>query len=351
MDIILYIVNENALNRLFQKFPLWALILAVIITIFMLSKGADWMIDAAVNLALRTKLPKIVIGATILSLGTTAPEAFVSVMAAFMGNPGLALGNGVGSIIADTGLIFGLTLLVTHVPLNRWILNRAGWWKFGSAMFLIFLSVLAFFLNREDPKIDQWMGIILLILLVLYMWMTYKWARSGKNPESLTESDMEIESSDHKESLLLTLVMLIGGLTLVIIGSRLLIPAAAEIARRLAVPEDVIATTMVALGTSLPELSTAFAAIKKGHPEITVGNIIGADILNVLFVIGLASLAVPLSIPTNFFTFHFPVMFLMLLSLRIFIGINRSGMFKRWQGAWLLLIYLCYVILQYVILK
>jgi cation:H+ antiporter len=127
----------------------------------------------------------------------------------------------------------------------------------------------------------------------------------------------------------------------------MLIPVASELAERIGVPEDVIAATLVAFGTSLPELMTAIAAIKKGHPEITVGNIVGADVLNCLFVIGAAAAARPLEIPMNFFRFHFPAMLLILFSFRCFISMNRRGTFRRWQGFWLLGLYVLYLALQY----
>ena len=339
MRIWNYFIDTQALNEIYAGFPLWGLLLAISITVFLLSRGADRMIDGAVGLALRTGLPKVVIGATILSLGTTAPEAFVSVMAAYMGDPGLALGNGVGSIIADTGLIFGLTALVAAPPVNRWILNRTGWWQTGSAFLLVALAGVAILISPGAPVISRQMGLFLLLLLAAYMIMTYKWASTGNNTEE--------PETGNPDSLFLILVSLIGGLILVIIASRLLIPAAGETARRLGVPEDVIAATMVAFGTSLPELTTAIAAIGKGQPEITVGNIVGADVLNVLFVIGAASLAVPLAIPPNFFHFHFPFMLLILVSFRIFISLDRNGRFKRWQGGWLLMLYILYIVLQY----
>ena len=344
MNIWTYLVDEHALALLFRDVPLWGLLLAIAFTVFLLSKGADWMIDGAVALAMRTKLPKIVIGATILSLGTTAPEAFVSVMAAFMGNPGLALGNGVGSIIADTGLIFGLTALIAAPPKDTWILNRTGWWQLGSALLLVILAGAATLLNPGNPVINRPMGLLLVALLVLYMLMTYKWARSGHAPALVEEEETE------DLSLAMALLQLFGGLVLVILASRLLIPAASETARRLGVPEDVIAATMVALGTSLPELTTAIAAIRKGHPEITVGNIVGADVLNALFVIGAASVAMPLAVPPTFFRFHFPAMLIILVAFRIFIGLGKDGKFHRWQGAFLLSAYLVYVASQYILI-
>jgi len=339
-----WIGNETLLQQLMAEQSIVTLLIVIVVCIALLSKGADWMIDGVVDLARRTGLPKIVIGATVVSLGTTLPEMFVSVMAAYMGNPGLALGNGVGSIIADTGLIFGLTAILVAVPVNRYILNRTGWVQVGAATLLVLLSVLALFTAPEgaEPVLERWVGFFFLFLLALYMYVTYLWAR--RSDEAGSSEELE---SDELMATWLAWVMVIGGLLLVIIGARILVPAASEIATRLGVPEDVIAATMVAFGTSLPELMTAIASIRKGHPEIIVGNIVGADVLNVLFVIGAAAAATPLQIPQNFFTFHFPAMLIILFSFRVFISMNRSGVFYRWQGVWLLGVYLVYVVLQY----
>ena len=132
IEMTRWIWDESLLHSFMHEIPSLALLIIIAFCILILSKGADWMIDGVVHLASRTGLPRIVIGATIVSLGTTTPEAVVSVMAAWMGNPGLALGNGVGSIIADTGLIFGLTCILTRVPVNRFILNRTGWVQVGA---------------------------------------------------------------------------------------------------------------------------------------------------------------------------------------------------------------------------
>lgn len=342
-DVFRLIGDETILQNFVHGLPVIVLIGIIVGCIFMLSKGADWMIDGVVHLARRTGLPRIVIGATIVSLGTTTPEAVVSVMAAWMGNPGLALGNGVGSIIADTGLIFGLTCMLTVVPVNRFILNRTGWVQVGAATLLVLISLAALVLMPEGPILQRWVGFLLLALLGGYMYITYFWARQG------AETTLIEEAADVSELLSLDKcwLMLLGGLILVVFGARILVPSAAEIAHRMGVPEDVIAATMVALGTSLPELMTAIAAVRRGHPEIMVGNIVGADVLNCLFVIGAAAAARPLEIPTNFFTFHFPAMILILYPFRAFIFMNKDGRFRRWQGVWLLGIYLIYLILQY----
>jgi cation:H+ antiporter len=339
--ILIWIGDEEALSALVGDLPTLGLLLLIAVCILAVSKGANWMIDGVVELARRTGLPRIVIGATIISLGTTTPEAFVSVMAAWMGNPGLALGNGVGSIICDTGMIFGLTCLLSRVPVNAYILNRTGWVQVGTATLLVILSLTSLRMMPDQPTLHRWVGILFLFLLLCYLYITYLWAKQGAGPASTGEekgTPMRMGKA---------LLLLFGGLACVVIGARILVPSAAELAHRIGVPDDVIAATMVAFGTSLPELMTAIASVRKGHPEITVGNIVGADVLNCLFVIGAAAAARPLAIPPTFFLFHFPAMLLILYSFRVFIAINKDGSFKGWQGAWLLGIYLLYLILQY----
>jgi cation:H+ antiporter len=342
-SILEWIGNEELLNQLIAGFPAWGLLVALAICIYVLSKGADYMIDGAASLAMRSGMPRIVIGATIISLGTTMPEAFVSVLAAWTGNPGLALGNGVGSIICDTGLIFGLMCILSRIPVNRYILDRTGWVQVGAATLLVVISVIALLTTEGQPVLGRAVGFFLLILLAVYMYTAYRWARQGsKEGGEDEEDDDELDWSVGK-SLAYTLL----GLLAVILSSRILVPCAAEGARRIGVPQDIIAATLVAFGTSLPELMTGITAVRKGHASIMVGNVVGADVLNCLFVIGAAAAAKPLAIPPNFFTYHFPAMLLILFSFRFFIYMNKDGWFKRWQGGWIFGIYIVYLILQY----
>ncbi len=344
-EILRWIGDDTLLRALIAEQHSLVLLGSIALCIALLSKGADWMIDGVVDLAQRTGLPKIVIGATVVSLGTTLPEAFVSVMAAYMGNPGLALGNGVGSIIADTGLIFGLTCVLAAVPVNRFILDRTGWVQVGSATLLVVIAVsmLVAAPAGTEPKLESWVGFLFLALLLIYLFVTYLWARQ----DSAAASSSNQESSEALMSLGRSWSLVLVGLLMVVIAARILVPSASELAMRIGVPDDVIAATMVAFGTSLPELMTAIASIRKGHPEIMVGNIVGADVLNVLFVIGAAAAATPLAIPANFYSYHFPAMLIILYSFRLFISTNRSGVFYRWQGIWLLSVYALYVVLQY----
>jgi cation:H+ antiporter len=344
MEALRWIADETLLYGLLEGLSTTLLLIIIAISITLLWRGADWMIEGVVSFAERTGLPKIVIGATIVSLGTTTPEAFVSVMAAWMGNPGLALGNGVGSIIADTALIFGLTCILSRVPVDRYILNRTGIVQVGVAILLVAISLIAWGTMPGEPVLDRWVGGLFLVLLAAYMYLTYFWSQK----RSILETAHELPEQGQSASAVKSLFMITGGLFLVVAGARILVPSSVEIAGRIGVPEDIIAATLVALGTSLPELVTAIAAVKKGHPEITVGNIVGADVLNCLFVIGASAVTRPLAVSSNFFTFHFPAMLIVLFSFRAFIVINKDGWFKKWQGVWLVGIYLGYLILQYV---
>jgi cation:H+ antiporter len=338
-----YIISEEALTSLFSELNFFLLLLIFIVCVAVLSKGADKLIDGVVGLALRTGLPRIVIGATIVSLGTTMPEAFVSVIAAWLGNPNLALGNGVGSIIADTGLIFGLTVLLAPVPVNRFILNRTGWWQAGSATLLVCIALLPLMLGKATPVFEKWMGVLFLLLLGVYLVMTYVWARKGGDEACCGEQETDMDVGH-----IYCWTCIILGLLAVVASARVLVACASEMAMRLGVPPDVVAATLVAFGTSLPELMTAITAVRKGHPEIMVGNVVGADVLNCLFVIGAAGSVRELPIAHNFYILHFPVMLLLLYSFRAFIFMqNKAKTFAHWQGGWLLAIYLAYVAVQY----
>jgi cation:H+ antiporter len=332
--------NERVIDQLVTGFSSWGLIAAITLCIVAVTKSADLMINGAIAMARLTRLPEIIIGATILSLGTTLPEVFVSVMAAWTGNPGLALGNGVGSIICDTGMILGLTCLLSKVPVDKYVLNRAGLVQVGAATLVVVLSLQAYYISPALPTLQRWVGILFLVLLVGYLYLSYRWSTENSQPDA-GGSPTGIENIPK------ALISIAGGLGGVVIASRVLIPCAAEGAVRVGVPQDVVATTLVAFGTSLPELVTAIMAVRKGHPQIMIGNVVGADVLNCLFVIGAAAVASPLHIPPNFYILHFPAMLLILYSFRFFVHINKEGWFTRIQGAWILGIYLGYLALQY----
>jgi cation:H+ antiporter len=272
---------EELIYSILNQASTLILLMVIGFSLFVLSKGADILVNEAVALSIRWGVPKMIIGATIVSLGTTLPEATVSVFAAINGNPDLALGNAIGSIIADTGLIIGLAALVGTLPIDRNTINRQGPLQLIAGI-LLSVVCLPFLSKGPEGRITQWMGFVFIGLLVIYIIGSI---RGAKN--SSTSASSEIEGKE--SSLILQLIKFALGIVLVIFSSKLLIPAVELTAIRVGIPQSVIAATLVAFGTSLPELVTAITAVKKGHGELAVGNIIGADILNVLFVVGSAA--------------------------------------------------------------
>ena len=332
---------------------LWAFCAGGIVALVL---GADRTVDSAVKLARGLGMSTVIIGATVVSLGTTMPEMFTSVTAAFTGRPGMALGNGVGSIICDTGLIFGLCCLLTRLPKDKFVLNRHGWLQLGSgALLAAICGALAlqsgqignFGIGKEVSEswnvIPRWVGIGLIALLAGYMVLSIRWARQRPDlvTEGVADADKPMKMSPGAMSS--AGVVLIIGLAIVAAGANALIPAASVLAARYGVPEDVLAVTIVAFGTSLPEGVTAVAAVLKGHKELMVGNIIGADILNVLFVVGASSCAAELRVPPTFYVLHLPVMMVVLVLLRLYI-FTPGKSFRRWHGLPLLAVYVAYIV-------
>ncbi len=327
-----------------------AILFAVIaLSLLVLTKGADLLVEEAVALSVSWGVPKMLIGATIVSLGTTLPEASVSVLAALRGSPGLALGNAVGSIIADTGLILGLALLLGPVPIEHALVRRQSWIQFTSAVVLVVVCVPFLQLETiliEGGRMPRAVGFVFLVLLALYIWRSIKWSASEQPPAG----DVSPVAARSRAGAVLSLLKLIAGIALVVAASQVLIPTVELTALRLRVPESVIAATLVAFGTSLPELVTAITAVRRGHGDLALGNVIGADILNVLFVSGAAAAATPggLQVPPPFFYLYFPSLIFVVSVLRIGIWRSRTEL-RRGFGFVLLAAYILTVIAGYVV--
>ncbi len=337
------------ITGIIEPFPLIVLFIIIAGSLLVLMKGADLLVDQAVSLSVRWGVPKILIGATIVSIGTTLPEASVSVLAAVQGVPGLALGNAVGSIIADTGLILGLAVLIGRVPVDQNIVNRQSWIKVGAVVLLVLVCIP--FLNMDKMftvggRMPQWIGFVFLALLGLYIWRSITWSKSAP-ADAVDDSTVTIHSEIKPIIAILELVL---GITLVILSSSILVPAVEETAIRMHIPDAIIAATLVAFGTSLPELVTAITAVRKGHGELALGNILGADILNVLFVSGAAAAVTKggLEVPPQFFYLFFPSMLFVVIVLRIGIG-RTTHQFSKLFGAILLLAYIITVVLGYLV--
>ncbi|MEM9418384.1 MAG: sodium:calcium antiporter [Planctomycetota bacterium] len=345
-----------------QEQSVLVLIILAAVAMVIVIKGADWLVEGAAGIAKKLGMPEVVVGATIVSLGTTSPEAAVSVLAAFSGDAGLAIGNGVGSIIADTGLIFGVGCLMTRLPADKFVLSRQGWVQVGSAVILAGLCYFLWATQGQDATIPRIAGVGLTALLVGYLAISIKWAKAHPSgePHVLEEADGSVHTDHEKHAergLGLLFGMGLAGLALVIASGDLLVGSVTIVAERWNVPDAVIASTIVALGTSLPELVTGLTAIRKGHPELLVGNVIGADILNVLFVIGVSACAAPLplidpdaAMPAIILLIMIPTMLLMLFYFRGCIALaSAKGSFSKWMGVPLVAMYFAYLIVSYAV--
>ena len=325
------------------------LFLIVVVTLYTLGKGADWLVDEAVVLSSRWGMGKAVIGATIVSIGTTTPEAAVSVLSAIQGKPGLALGNAVGSIICDTGLILGLASLIAPLQFNRQLTSKLSNVQVGAGILLVvgcFPWTSPAKVLSQGGTLPQLVGFVFIVLLGLYIWQSIRWAAS------ITDEPSENghESEDDTANSFVILAKLIGSIAIIVISAQILIPSVSVIAQRIGVPKHIISATLVAFGTSLPELVTAITAVRRGHGELAVGNIIGADILNVLFVAGVSAAATPggLQADGQFFQFLFPAMLFILIVFRCGIFVSGSQL-KRPFGVVLVGTWLAVTILSYIL--
>ncbi|MGM0396556.1 MAG: calcium/sodium antiporter [Bacillota bacterium] len=328
-DLVLSIINP---------LPIIFLLGVIAASLYVLSKGADLLIDEAVVVSGYLNIPKAIIGATIVALGTTLPELSVSTMAAIQGSPDMALGNAVGSIIVNSGLIIGLAAVIKPIDIDQSTIRIQGWVKLISAALLIAFS-LPLFSGGKVGTISQSMGFAFVAMLVLYLYWSFK---ESRRESALNESQSDEEVS--KGIIVRKFLLMAIGMAIVILSSKVLIPTVELTAIRVGVPQSIIAATLVAFGTSLPELTTSIKAVMKGHGDLAVGNIIGADILNVLFVIGVSAAVTPqgLAVPIIFYKIHFPAMAIILLTFRL-VTLNKGSRIRRREGAMLMAFYLVYL--------
>ena len=315
----------------------------------LLIKGGDWFVDAATGIAKRFHLPELLIGATVVSIGTTLPEVMTSAMGAMSGSGAIAYGNAIGSIICNTALIAAITIAIKPGKANKKTLI------FPVVFFFIVTAFYAF--NAYVFKgFERWTGYALLIAFVVYMIVNL--INMKRNPEEVEVEEVEEEATEEKKGgMLKDLLFLVIGAAVIAVGAYLLVESATDIAHQLGVPESVIGLTVVAIGTSLPELVTAITSLVKGHGSLSLGNIIGANIFNIVLVSG-ASIAIsPFNIPLTSMllgqnaslVFDLPVVFLVMGIMTI--PTILKGKLKRWQGISLLAIYIAFMAIQFLFVQ
>ena len=320
-------------------------ILLFAVGLVLLIKGGDWFVDGATGIAKRFNLPDIVVGATVVSIGTTLPEVMVSTTGALADSGAMAYGNAIGSIICNTALIAAISITCNPGPVNVKSMKTPAIFFFGAAA----MYCLAAYGLGTFPR---WMGFVMLAVFVVYMVLT---VRNGmKNPDSVEEEE---EGDSKPKALWQELLLLVIGAAVIAVGADLLVEHGQIIAIGLGVPETVVALLFVALGTSLPELVTTITSLKKGRASLGVGNVIGANVFNLVLVSGVAVSLAPFDVPCEnllldtglnlSLVFDIPVM-LGVMSLMIFPAMATKKL-GRWQGIALLCIYAAFCVCQFVL--
>ncbi len=310
-------------------------VLLFILGLVLICLGGDRLVDAAVAIAKKLGIPQIVVGATIVSLGTTLPEVLVSTTAAFDGSAAIAAGNAFGSIICNTALIAGLTQTIRP---SKKIEAAAIRWR-GIFFFAVLAGMNLYAYLTQ--KFNRPAGVVLLLLFAVYAYLNIKKAGS-EGEESEEEEDEKKESGPIWKHLLILVVCAV----LLYFGANLLVDNGILIAEALGVPERVIAVTFIALGTSLPELVTSLVSIIKGYGNVGLGNIVGANILNMLVVIGIPSAIAGIPLERSTILVDMPLGFLVMAVLLIPILIRKKS--SRIQGIALLAIYAVYCITSFI---
>ena len=375
-------------------------VLLFAVGLVLLIKGGDWFVDGATGIAKRFNLPDIVVGATVVSIGTTLPEVMVSTTGALAGSGAMAYGNAIGSIICNTALIAAISITCNPGPVNVKSMRTPAIFFFMSAA----LYCLAAYLLGEFPR---WMGFVMLAIFVCYMLLT---VRNGlKNPDAAAEEDEEDETSgmpwagiiligvvslliafsgsflgdttpawfaaimavvavgflifgdkifkvsEIERKLWMELILLVAGAGIIAVGADLLVEHGQVIALGLGVPATVVALLFVALGTSLPELVTTITSLKKGRASLGVGNVIGANVFNLVLVSGVSVTLAPFAVPAENTLLNTGLNLSLVLDIPVMLGVMilmiAPAMMKkklsRWQGLVLLGIYVAFCVCQF----
>ena len=307
---------------------------AIIAGLVLLVWSADKFVEGAAATAKHLGMPTLLIGMVIIGFGTSAPELAVSAMAASDGNPGLALGNGYGSNITNIALIVGLTAVIAPIAVHSQVIRK-------ELPLLLVLTLIAGaqLLDGELSRLDG--GVLLGVFAAVMGWSIYQGYQGKEDPLA---GDTETEMIAHPMALKSAIIWLVVGLVLLIVSSRILVWGAVTIAQSLGISDLIIGLTIVAIGTSLPELASALAAVKKNEHDLILGNILGSGIFNTLAVVGLAAVIKPLSVAPEVLYRDWTLMFGLTLALLV-MGFGLTGwrkLISRVDGALLLLVYVGY---------
>jgi len=305
-------------------------IIFLIVGFALLIKGADYFVDGAASIAGILKIPTIVVGLTIVAFGTSAPEAAVSITAALSNANAIAVSNIIGSNIFNILMVLGITALITKIPVPKSIVSR-------EFLFLSGVSILMTVLIFLDFRISRIEGILFLLLLSGYVGtLIYTSLKNRKN----------IVAEKAKFSLLISLILIAGGMAAVVIGGNFVVDNAVKIALAIGWSQKLVGLTMVSIGTSLPELVTSISAAKKGHVDIAIGNVVGSNVFNILFILGLSSTITPITVET---ALGVDLIFMTFATLFTYYLCRSKGQLSKREGLILLMFFVLY--LAYILVR
>lgn len=300
-------------------------VVLMVIGFTMLIKGADWFVDGASGVASRLGIPQLIIGLTIVAMGTSAPETAVSLSSALKGNADICIGNIVGSNILNILIILGVTAIIATLKVATSTIRY-------EIPYMIAITMVLLLFGYTDNEVSLLEGIVLWILFILYLVYLFIMAKKQK--------DTEDEAVVHKPVWKL-LVCILGGLVLIILGSNIIVDSATLIAQAIGISERFIGLTIVALGTSLPELVTSVTAARKGNADIAIGNIVGSNIFNILFIVGTTAFITPVAFASNFFI---DTIVAGAAGVLLLVGVIKKHSLGRTLGIIMLLGYVAYFI-------
>lgn len=316
-------------------------ILFLVIGFLLLVKGADFFVDGASSIAKRLRIPSLVIGLTIVAFGTSAPELAVSITAAMKGSNDIAIGNVVGSNMFNLLVVIGMSALLCPLTVKLSMIKKDYPLSIAAVLLLGILAMDQIFRGTESMTLGRMDGIMLLLAFAFFMYLTVQEGLRGRQ-ESL-EAQEEIEV---KYTMGMSILVSVLGLAGIILGGDLTVDGAKEIARFFGLSEALIGLTIVAIGTSLPELVTSIVAAKKGESDISLGNVVGSNIFNIFLILGVSSSILPMTV-TN--TYLYDIGLLILVSIVIFIPIAVTKKVGRAMGALMVFSYVLYT--AYLILR
>jgi cation:H+ antiporter len=312
----------------------------LVIGFVLLIKGADYFVEGASNIAVKLNVSPLLVGLTIVALGTSSPEATVAILAALEGSPGVVLGNVIGSNIVNITVVVGLTALIAPLTVQSETVRKEIPFAMLAAIVLMILMADVALQGASANIINRGDGIIILLFFSVFLYYVFEMARKNRS------STVEKVDADTGESWLKNILFTIGGLAAIIIGGEMVVSSATEIALSLGMSEALVGLTIVAIGTSLPEIMTSVTAALKGKGDMAIGNVVGSNIFNIFFVTGTASTVAPIAAESKLF-FDGWVM----VGLTVLLLIFSRTHFKigRREGAVLLLAYIIYMV--YIIIR